>query len=295
MNYLWPTVIALAYIYPLIAVFDGKKVLKSVWKQGIYVVIGIFIGALSESLSMAVMGIPFLFLMIQKFYKKEKIRIWIPLSLLTCMIGYLFMMLSPGTWKSKVEGGNGLVKSFVEVFEKYTSVLLWLIVLWIILVITAYYCKINRDTIVMSCLFMIVSVAINFLHITANRYPDRSMIGVTIFLIMADMILCAQFWCYKVRPFIAVIGSLSMFFALVDFIPGGYDILNVYRQSCAREEYIESERDKGNLDLEVEIVKAETKYSAAYKLRYLKVGEWNDWPNVQMANYYRVNTIAGKK
>ena len=121
------------------------------------------------------------------------------------------------------------------------------------------------------------------------------MIGVTIFLIMADMILCAQFWCYKVRPFIAVIGSLSMFFALVDFIPGGYDILNVYRQSCAREEYIESERDKGNLELEVEIVKAETKYSAAYKLRYLKVGEWNDWPNVQMANYYRVNTIAGKK
>lgn len=148
------------------------------------------------------------------------------------------MMLSPGTWKSKVEGGNGLVKSFVEVFEKYTSVLLWLIVLWIILVITVYYCKINRDTIVMSCLFMIVSVAINFLHITANRYPDRSMIGVTIFLIMADMILCAQFWCYKVRPFIAVIGSLSMFFSLIDFIPGGYDILNVYRQSCASEEYI---------------------------------------------------------
>ena len=86
-----------------------------------------------------------------------------------------------------------------------------------------------------------------------------------------------------------------LFFALIDFVPGGYDILNVYRQSRAREEYILSERDKGNLELEVEIVKAETKYSAAYKLRYLKVGEWNDWPNVQMANYYRVNTIAGKK
>lgn len=295
VNYLWPAVFVLLYLLPLTNVLDGRMGLNVRWKRILWVLAGFPIGALSESFSMAVMAAIFLIFVYRKFIKKEKTGVWTIMALPCCMVGYLAMMVSPGTWSSKVDGKQGLAATFLNVLDQYTQELKWLIVLWIVLIISAIYLKFSRRAILYSCLFMALSVIVNFLHIAANRYPVRSMTAVTIFLIMADMYLLTSFWGGRYEGIVCIVSALSLYYAVVAFFPGGYDILTVYRECRARENYIIEERNKGNMDLEVQLVECDTKYSSLYTWKYLKTGTWDDWRNVYMAWYYGVNTITGVK
>lgn len=256
---------------------------------------GILVGALSESFSMTALVAVFLIIVLKRFYKKEKVKVWTIMALVFCMLGYFMMNMSPGTWNSKLDGGKGLASSFLDVLDKYTSKLMWLLVLWSVMLVVSFYLKCNRQAIIYSCLFMAVSVSVNFLHIVANAYPLRSMTAVVIFLIMADICLLSQLWGGRYEVFACIVCTLSIYFAVVEFFPGSYDILNIYRECRARENYIIEEREKGNLDLEVSILSGETKYSSLYTWKSLKAKETNDWRNIYMAKYYGVNTITGVK
>lgn len=295
VNYLWPVVFALFYMKPLVFLWLGRPTLMKRWQQVLYVLVGGIVGALSESLSMVVMAALFFSIIILKFVQKNQVCFWLPIALICCMAGYFAMMISPGTWKSKVEGSSGLAVNFLNVLEKYTEVLLPLIILWLILMIGACYSKIGFSARICSVVFMMISVAINFLHVTANRYPDRSMIGVTVFLIMADMILFAQFWASRFEVLVVMTGVVVILYAGISFFPGSYDILNTYRQCKARENYILEEKEKGNMQLKISLVTSNTPYSAVHNLRYLRTGTYDDWPNVYMAGYFGVNSIEGFK
>ena len=148
---------------------------------------------------------------------------------------------------------------------------------------------------VLPVLFAVISVAINFLHVTANRYPDRSMIGVAVLLIIADACLFTILWESEYEVWISILGAVTVYYAVLAFFPGVYDILTTYRECKVREQYILTEKEKENLDLEITVFSAKTKYSAMNKLRYLQTGTYDDWPNVYMASYYGVEKITGVK
>lgn len=80
-----------------------------------------------------------------------------------------------------------------------------------------------------------------------------------------------------------------------DFLDDVLHELNTYRQCKARENYILEEKAKGNLDLKISLVTSDTSYSAVHKLRYLRIGISDDWPNTHMAKYFGVNSIEGVK
>lgn len=294
VNYLWAMVFSLFYMIPIIRAYHGEEAFSLKWMKLVYIVLGIAMGALSESLSMAVMGMLFLVYLYQKVWKKRSGNNWMIGSLICCMIGYLLMMLSPGTWKSKIDGGKGVADSFLNVFDKYTTNFGWLLVIWIVLFIFTLYRKKQTD-LFFAGLFMLLSTAINFLHVTANRYPDRSMIGVAVLLIIADAYLLTVLWKSEYEVWISILGAVTVYFAMIAFFPGAYDILTTYRECKAREEYILTEKAKGNLNLKITVFSAKTKYSALDKLRYLKTGTYDDWPNVYMASYYGVESIEGVK
>lgn len=295
VNYLWATVFALLYMFPIVRTYNGQDVFIAKWMKPAYILLGIAMGALSESLSMAVMGMLFLVFLYLRIWKKQKENMWMLLALFCCMTGYLLMMLSPGTWKSKIDGGKGLADSFLNVLDKYTTNFGWLLIVWIVLFILIIYKKRKCADMVLPVLFAVISVAINFLHVTANRYPDRSMIGVAVLLIIADACLFTILWESEYEVWISILGAVTVYYAVLAFFPGAYDILTTYRECKVREQYILTEKEKGNLDLEITVFSAKTKYSAMNKLRYLQTGTYDDWPNVYMASYYGVEKITGVK
>ncbi len=210
-------------------------------------------------------------------------------------LGYLLMVKSPGTWKHRIEGGKGIVRNFLDILSQYTENMQWLPVLWIVLFVLALFVNRRHRAVICSAMFMIVSAMLSFMHIVANRYPLRGMLGTTIFLIMADFYLLGIFWENRYEALVCAMSAVCVYFAAVDFFPGAYDILDTYRELKVREEYILSEREKGNLDLKIRVFSTQTKYSAAHDLRYLKKKTADDWPNVYMASYYGVNSITGLK
>lgn len=295
VNYLWPMTLALLYLLPVLWESEGRPCLKTRAGQLLYVLLGAPIGAMSETISMGVLIVSFFSVLLQRFYRKAPVRVWRIGALLACAAGYIMMIRSPGTWKNRITGGGGFGQRLLDVLERYVSRLNWLIVLWLVLFAAALYFNRRHAAVIRSVVFMLVSVALNFMHIVANRYPLRGMLGTTIFLFMADMSLLAMFWESRYEVLVSITAALCMYFAAVSFFPGAYDILQTYHALRARENYIIESREKGDLDLKISVFDTQTEYSAAHDLRYLKKKTANDWPNLYMARYYGLNSLVGTK
>ena len=47
------------------------------------------------------------------------------------------------------------------------------------------------------------------------------------------------------------------------------------------------------MDITIDVIYADTKYSAAHGLTYVEVAATDVWPNSAIAQYYGVNSIRG--
>lgn len=109
------------------------------------------------------------------------------------------------------------------------------------------------------------------MHIMAAYYPERNMLASTLFLIMAIALILEEF--RKSKFDVAIICScwVLFFFAGIQFLHGSYDIYVTYEQCMQRNAQIEKEKAKGNLNVELPVISASTKYSAKYGLSDLDV------------------------
>lgn len=132
----------------------------------------------------------------------------------------------------------------------------------------------------------------NSMNIVAPYFTERNLIACSIFIIISVAILFRECLSDLKNQSYTVVAILSVYFILC-FLNGFLDISEVYVADKKREIYAREEIAKGNMDLQLRVIKGKTKYSIKYSLKDLGVNVSEDWPNSDMAAYYGAHSICG--
>lgn len=296
-NYLWAVTFALWYLYPVVQLIKGKALLKKVWMQIGFVLLGFFMGGYLETVSFGVIFINVCLLAYMKIRQKQKISLCYMGSIMTMSAGFIVMMTGPGTLKNKVATGGmqSYVENFLNALEMYTTHLLYLVLFFIVLFVVAIKFKYQKINIYLSLVFFIASLATNFVHVVASYYPERNLLGSFVFLLIAIGVLIEDFWRGNTGIIMTCLCWIMLALSGIQILFGGWDVYSTYVQCMQRNEYIEKEKEKGNLNVVVPLIKAETKYSAQYGLKDLSKKKKDSWQNQGKAKYYGLQSILGKK
>lgn len=201
------------------------------------------------------------------------------------------MEVCAGIWT----GIEGYYSNFLRAIEQYKTVCMGLFIAWIVVFVCAMVVKIAKERIIISCLFLMMSLMLNFIHVFSSTYPERSMLSCTVCLLLAISVLLPELMeCERYKALIYSGGMVVMLFALIEFFPGVYDVACVYRDFRTREAIIEEEKSGGNYDIIVNNLSPTTKYSAAYGLECNPtIDDASYWVNAYMAKFYEVDSILG--
>jgi len=124
-------------------------------------------------------------------------------------------------------------------------------------------------------------------------FPNRAFLIVTIFsLITLGSILAQMEFRIPaiIKRNIAIFAVVVLIGLCFSFLNGGRKILGVYLRWYDRIEYILAEKEKGNLDIEVNPIKATDRHVALYGLSDV-LPDKNNWPNTSIASYFGLKSI----
>ena len=294
-NYLWSSVFGLLFLIPVLDCFLDKDKKYATCKKILYIGIGFIAGGYLENLSAAIILMDFLLLMLIYFYNKKKVEIHYIIGLIVSIISYILMATAPGEIKNKVSkaGLSFYRENFINTVETFK--IFWILALFfIILFIFALFIKVDKKRIIISSLFVLGSLCSNFIFIVASYYPLRSAFCSVIFLVVADCILMINLFSTKYDVFLLCsVGALMM----MTFYYGCIGVNDIYETHCDMERnvsFIQQCKENGQLDVELPMIKSNTKYSAVNSSKYLDTVDCTSWPNTSIADYYEINTVIGK-
>jgi len=301
INYLWSVVFGLLFIWPYLRVCIYGDPFNRKLEKMAFLVFSFLFGAYSENVSFACIVMAALSVGWDYFQKRKWNYFLIGCIILAC-IGYATIYTAPAQWDNKAVGMNmvSILTSFVSAVVMYRKFgILW--VLFIVLLIVNLKEKVNQNVIIQAVLFLIGSLAANFIMIFARYYAERSATGAFCFLLVAVVTLA--------RPLIQKPNYQTATLCLIAVLAiatipalaeATRDIGKTYIEIQQNEAYIAECKDKGILDIEVPVLtNARTDYSVAYTSNrnshatYLQIGESQTWPNTAMAKYYGVNSLTG--
>ena len=304
VNYLWTLTVLLLYLKPVVTGWKGSPFFF--W--GGYLPLGFIMGALSETVSFATMSFFLLWGLYYIIIEKKKFRIQMILPIFTMFPSYYLMVRSPGTHNNKIGNDLKLGESLIRAINQYSSWLKWLLFIWVILTIVIVSLFGLQKEILQSCIWLVGSLGMNIMHGITRSYPERSMTGATVFLIIAIGILFSDIVKNNIHEdlpsgtnttictlLINTFAALVMTEAVVLFLPGAYDVYSSWQQMRQNEKYIIEEVANGRKDIEVYDIYVTTRYSAAYGLKYVDTRSPDNRPNIPMALYYGANQIVGLK
>ena len=251
-------------------------------------------GAWSETMSAATIFMAGLLVVLMRVWQKRKIRPFWILSILTAFAGYISIYLAPAQWVEKAAEMHPriLLENMVVAMDMYVDEFGLLICSFVVMLVISIYEKVELKRLLLAGVFLLGSLAANFIMIFASYYTARSAIGAFALLAIADGILLYGLLDnlkYKVPVTIAV--SLLLLATIPAGLAGTVDILKTYVQLRNNEAYIYECRDNGIMDVQLPLIQSSTPYSIAHGRKYLDEDP-NVWPNYSMAMYYGVDTIS---
>lgn len=293
-NYLWGITLSLWYIFPFVSLAKGENSIKKPVLRSLFVFAGIFMGNWLETASFGTIFISAVLLIFYKFFFKKKIPLYMIMSICFMTIGFVLMLLAPGTGKNKVsaEGMSGYIYNFLEAMDMYMNHLKWLVIIFVVLFVCAIFLGYKKNLLV-SLIFFLASLCVNFMHIVAAYYPERNMLAPTLFLIIAVGMLLEEYRKGSCEMIVVSICCILLLFSSVQFFHGGVDIYSTYVQHVKRDMMAEEQKDIGSRDLILPKITVSTKYSAQYGLADLDSSEKNTWFNRVVARYYEVDSVLG--
>ncbi len=290
-NYLLATIIHLLFFLPYFKLYKNAETLKSVWLKILFVVFGFVAGAFSENGSAATMVMAGI-VILDRIIKKEKVRIFYYLSLITSLAGYVSMVFVPATSNrgrlAHIHILNGIVECFFIVGLYLPVIAVFVITVMFLLIIK------KRENIKGSLLFVFGSFLSLFMLVVVPVQSDRRGYFSVILMTIADLILIKDLieipeYRKNCKKIMCCFAAFSVLILSIGF----FDIQNTYSLINENRQHIIECREKGQLDVKIPYILPKTKYSAIDGLKYIDTTDSQSWPNDSMAKYYSVNTIIG--
>lgn len=295
-NYLWVTVIVLAYLLPLRYLLDGRNILQNKRWWILWFLFGIVAGWCNETVSGVCALFVLLTVAIMQWVQKQKIPLWVYIGFVGNVIGLILLLAAPGNARrTESLGGNHIdltslesrLTDAVQMIYNHTIFLyVWFAVFFAIMV----YVGAKKMQFVISIMLLICSLAGNFAMILSPYFPERAMFTGTVFALIACVSVTAACINERFEKALVVLSvGILVIFAFEYYITL-MDTAHVYVEDKRRTQTILEEIEVGNTEIVVEEIKKEATRNAWEDMKKTP----NEWPNIDIARYYEIDTIQVK-
>ncbi len=307
-NYLWTTVLLLAFIIPFLQNYylvmtDERNILFS---YGMFL-LGILAGWTNEN------NVCWIIVMLSSFclisYKKNlTINNWMITGLVGLILGYALLLLAPGNMNRliKVHGTDlNIIQTISNNFPTFFKVILCQFFLWYFVVRSLYSLKyvfhnnvdIKKDMKLVAA-FCIVSFGMTFIMLLVPEFPERSGFFGTIWLIIAAGILIRIQEQYNItlvqesaKKFIKCVGIIYFTMTAVITVRSFY---GTYVQTQELMRFVSSKKGTETVVVVKSFIKAgkyEKLLSGFHIIDNELLPDENCWENIAFARYYGIKGI----
>lgn len=302
-NYLWGTLIIVAFIYPFYSYYRNPDLKNNKLKSALMFFGGIFAGWTNENMSIALICFLIMLIFLLKRQKKP-IQMFLLFGLLGVFIGCLMLILAPGNYLRLDESsintpvlgiwevlGKRLFRLYKNWF-KYVSALsgIYLIILYIF---TKKCEKDDKLRIKQISLLFFIAAYIGLIVMTPlPEFSSRTLFGAVVFLIIAIGILFCNI------PYFSLLYKKVCYFTTVILLIVScftYGIRYKYIKylhdvSYNREIFLDQQKSRGIED----IVFSDSIKPKRGFIIYEFSKSADDWPNTIYAKYYGVRSVQRK-
>ncbi len=296
VNYLWGMMWGLLFIAPFVYRFThGKDLLKHGWQKVVFCILSVIVGYYIEITSFIVILLAVIFLVLIPVMGKGKKFSWLTVATVMAIIGYILLLMMPtevGAKQAQMDIGRLIdnIRSVTTLLKTHTMPIM---AVWAVFFVLGLTGKIAKERLILSGVFAFGAVSAAYMMIIARYIPDRCMITTTVLAIIAVAVLIPELLKERSLNVTLIYGVLLSIVFAFSFVEGGCDIVKSHMQVSEREAVIEQKKAAGELDLQLPLIKWETKYSPFYALIDMQTATHDTWPNNQMSHYYGVNSIIG--
>jgi len=302
-NYLWGTLIIIAFMYPYYSYYMDRKSTDNFVKCLLFFLGGIVAGWTNENTSLAMISIMLLFSLCY-WIIKVKIPKWSLSGIIGACIGCFLMIQAPGNFvrNEYITGVLGLadmslIESFIFKAPKFALIYLtsmFVPVICFFILYRFFLRKERRKEQIQFSVLLLIGAHIGFCAmIVAPVFPLRATFGIVTFLIISVCILYANSdikW-----GSIKIINNSSLVFILgVLFVftyCRRYYFINYFSKAVSyRESFMDEQKAKGISDIVFE-----TKIVLPKDFAFVDISDNNkDWINKVFSHYYGVGTARIK-
>ncbi|HJF86745.1 MAG TPA: DUF6056 family protein [Companilactobacillus farciminis] len=288
-NYLWMSVIYLGFIMYNLKFREVN--LQSFIIAGI---IGFLAGASNENSGPAAILIVLLF-MIKRFIETHKISLVNSISVFFGAVGFLLMLLSPGSQKRGMMSRTWPVihKNLENIYNLTFDNWKWLYLLVIVLTIAGIVLKkLSIDSCWSVIFFMVGHFAAVYAMTLSPEEPQRTFFGGVIFLGIALFIPVYALFS-GVKLVLPVLSILMAFLFIRSYVPAYQDINQSYQVNKMQYEKILTAKKEGKSSARVPILPvAKSTYNATYQTFTLDEPS-DQLMNLWVAKYFDIGKVYG--
>ena len=302
-NYLWSSVIILCMTLILKKHYDKEKIKDNNLNMILLFLFGLIVGCSNENTGCALIIVEILFMIAYKI-KYKHIPKWTISAFIGTIMGYIFLVSSPGNYKRTTVMYPGVGYSIENLFD-YTlkitrltyTYLKELIIAAIISSILLYKEKQTIKDIIkentMQIILLILALISVYSLVISPAYPERCWMFAFVYITIVIGINLTKIKTKKqyVNKFIIIIMLIISLEAISEYSKAYYYIGETYNEVKKQIKEIEKQKASGKKDIKVHgIAQPEGRYNAFESNGYLNADPDN-WVNVWIAQYYEVDSI----
>jgi len=303
-GYLWSTVIILLFLVPFRKKQDNPYYKLNVPLSILFFPAGILAGWNAENSGAAVLFLLIAYF-VTKIIKKNQFALFEVLGTIGFLTGFSLLIAAPGNYvRAEVIRELGLgymndpflvkyIKRFVDITRMFIRNHGFLLMIISIILGFDHVYHQKRRLPMFSYFYALAALASVYSMLLSPAFPDRSFLIVLVFSVitLGNILIQMELPLPKIIERNAAVALIAVLILLAySFLSASKAIAVVYLRWYDRAEYILSEKEKGNLEIEVRPIITTNKYVALYGLLDL-LEDKNDWPNTSIANYFDINSI----
>ncbi len=295
VNYLWGLCAAAAFLTPYFCYYSGRTVLNRGWGRALFCLASLPFGMYTEVASFIGILLSALILICSRVVcgRGMKTWLWIPVGFASVGYGILLLMPAQAAAKQSSLSLSALIDNFMTATYMLRTYALPLLALWILFVILSYYARVPRERIVLSAVLTFGALAANYMLTVAKYYPERCAAMTATLLILAVALLIAPLTDTSFSPAVTCYAGLLAALCAFSMVAGVHDIWTCHVAVNMRAQTVSEYIERGERDLKLKIIYPKTSYSAFYGVVDINTETTDTWPNLQMAEYYGVDSIIG--
>ena len=302
-NYLWSSVLILCMTLIFKKHYDNGNVKDNLLNMILLFPFGLIVGCSNENTGCALIVVEILFLIYYKI-KYKGIPKWAISALTGTIIGYIFLVLSPGNYKRTDIMYPNISYSIENLFDyllkinrlSYTylkTILIAAIITSVAIYKEKYNIKEAFEKHGIQIIFIVLSLISIYSLVISPAYPERCWMFAFVYLVIVVGINATKIKIKKdtMKKALVVIMIILSLKSISEYSTAYFLIGETYNEVSNQVADIKKQLDNGVKDVKVHgIAQPEGRYNAFKDNGYLN-SDPDNWVNIWIAKYYGADTI----